>query len=203
LSSTRRGGWGWLAIWPVLAAVIGLGGGFALGRTIRAASPNVEEAMPSPPPAPAVAPIVVPPRAAPPKMTAHIHSSPEGAQVVRASDGEPLGVTPFELELPGADRGLGVLFLKKGFETLEQELPASGEDTVRVTLAPARRGKPAKQFASASPRPPTTHAQPVAASPPRSAPPKVASPPSRLPARRTAQARGGARSSTTTIDPFQ
>ena len=72
---------------------------------------------------------------APAKAKAHIRSTPEGAQVARAADGEALGTTPFDLELPASDQPVALLFWKKGFAVKERKIVPRGELSVAVDLS--------------------------------------------------------------------
>jgi hypothetical protein len=69
-----------------------------------------------------------------PKAKAHIRSTPEGAQVARATDGEPLGTTPFDLDLPESDKPVALLFWKKGYAAREESLLPRGEVELDVAL---------------------------------------------------------------------
>jgi hypothetical protein len=110
----------------------------AAASPTQAANPT-RAATPTPTPAPTAVPKPVA------KAKAHIRSTPDGAQVSRATDGEPLGTTPFDLELPESDKPIGLLFWKQGFAAHEEKIVPRGEMNLNVTLT--------SQTKEAAPRP--------------------------------------------------
>ena len=156
--SGRPGGWGRAALYPLVAVAIGLSGGFVFGRGLKgpsapsaavpveaptvvaAPAPRVEPptATPAPAPPPPVSPPVPDAGAAHGMARLHLRSTPSGAQVARASDGEPLGVTPLDLDLPESQEPLSLLLWKKGYPPAQKDVVVSGEVTVTVPLAPRR-----------------------------------------------------------------
>jgi hypothetical protein len=162
-------GWGNAAIWPIAAVFIGLGGGFALGRSIhrpandkgpfvaayeeprgvdafrRNERPEPDEAERSAAP-PRQPPPVEP--ALPSRVKVRVLSTPPGAQVARADDGEPLGTTPVELDLPASRESVRLLVWKKGFAPAEVEVvpraastASAREVSLDVELHPAAAHK--------------------------------------------------------------
>lgn len=92
----------WLAIGAALVIVV-LGGGILAARF--GAAPHAGTVAPisgSPTPAPVVVapPIAPPPAAAPALVVWKLETSPAGAEVVRVSDGQVLGRTPWHSEVP-------------------------------------------------------------------------------------------------------
>ena len=180
----RRPGWGRARLFPVSAIVVGLVGGFGVGRAMRPATdvdvaphvapiaihaedpapekiavkdePKVVEAAMAVPPAekkpvaeiaptsPEKHPAAVKPQAA--RSVTHVRSTPPGAQVARAADGEALGTTPFDLDLPESDKPVALLFWKKGFAVKEEKIIPRGELGLTVDLNP-------KPIAAATPKP--------------------------------------------------
>ena len=182
--------WGNAKLWPVVAIVVGLSGGFALGRGLRqtqvtaatepggdpaAADPPGETRARPDPVAPSPSPTALPtptvvnpapaptprPRPAPAAPTtrparamakAHFVTNPEGAQVARASDGEPLGTTPFDLDLPESEEPLVLLFWKKGYAPTEKQIVPHGDVTLNVQLTPAAGEKSARSSSGSKPK---------------------------------------------------
>jgi serine/threonine-protein kinase len=94
----------------------------------RASRPSFEVAaqVRSPPPPPPAAPA--------PRVTVVLQSVPSGADVVDERDVR-LGVTPFELALPGG-RAMRVRFEKSGFRAASRDVVAAADTTIAVRLEP-------------------------------------------------------------------
>src|SRR5207248_7899817 len=98
---------------------------------------------------PVGAPVVVVQKAqtppAAPALPAKVHltlsSQPQGASVVRASDGAPLGVTPLSLELSRSDERLPVRFELAGYGPLERSVSLSSDSSVEVALSKVETAK--------------------------------------------------------------
>jgi serine/threonine protein kinase len=108
-------------------------------RGKRGASPPAE--APQPPPA------VSPPVAQQVRWT--LKSTPPGAQVLRAADGAPLGVTPWVREGAGRGERLEVLLRLQGFtdQPLSVECQADCEQLVVLKAAPVKRARPGRRGA--------------------------------------------------------
>lgn len=211
--SMPRGRWGAATLWPISAVIVGLGGGFALGRTLRQApqaspasteivlvQPEAappEQAQPGKPAPKAAAPEAAAPKEAAaetpkPSWIGHFRSEPAGATVTDLETGDPLGVTPFDVKLPSRDAPLKVVVLKPGYASVERTIePISvraGEVTIDLALEaepPPKAVAPAPKVAAARPH----HVAPK--------PKRVVSKPKRKPA-----GADKAISNSTTIDPF-
>ena len=124
----------------------------AAART--AAQVHDERGATATPPAPPSAPAVARPQppAAPAGGTAiaHFRSNPTGAQVARATDGEPLGTTPFELSLPDSQEPLVLLFWKKGYAPKEMQVVPHGDVTLNVQLSPVHSSSGSKKKTATS-----------------------------------------------------
>jgi hypothetical protein len=142
----------------LLVAAIGLGIHFRPPSAQTAAVSEVKEpaaavATPAPPPAPA--PAQVPQRTYPRVV---IHSTPSGAQVLRAVDRQPLGSTPWHAmaQLKPGDGEL--LISRPGYAEQPVRLPGDADfetDIVLVPAPPAAVGtRPAKVRAAERPSPP-------------------------------------------------
>ncbi len=67
-------------------------------------------------------------------VTLRISSRPEGAEVVRASDGERLGATPLDLAVPAADATVALRVAKRGFRSEAFELSADRDGQAQIVL---------------------------------------------------------------------
>jgi serine/threonine-protein kinase len=86
-------------------------------------------AKPAPSPAPTVAP------AQPSKVTIKFRSQPAGASVARHDNGEELGTTPFELEMPKGQSPLQVVFKKAGHTDTVRSIVPSESGALDATLS--------------------------------------------------------------------
>lgn len=215
MSMSRRR-WGAASLWPITAIIVGVGGGFALGRTLKQAQSGVttteivilhpeaapvsEKVQPEAPQPEKTQPEAAPPEKpvaeAPkpePTWTGHFRSHPAGATVTNLETGDPLGITPFDLTLPARDEPLKVVILKPGFVSVERTITLTagpaGESTLDLTL----EAEPPKEAVAA----PESHVAPHHATPKRPIPKPIVSRPKHKSA-------GGdkAISNSTTIDPF-
>jgi len=95
-------------------------------------------------PAPAIArpaPMPSTPAAEPakPLFSLRVTSRPSGAEVLRTSDGELLGLTPLELALPAATVPVSLQVRKAGYRSELVELPGDRDGMAQVVLAPQPR----------------------------------------------------------------
>jgi serine/threonine protein kinase len=132
--------------WPpgralALLAALGLAGaglGWVLeGRTDHDVRATAVASAPSPPePAPPVTPTLV---------TLDFESTPAGAEVRRANDGELLGVTPFRRAFPRAAEDVAVDLTRQGSEPAHLVISTAADQTVRVTLAQSTKAAPRRR----------------------------------------------------------
>ena len=173
--TTSGGGWGRAKLFPIAAIVVGLLGGFTLGRAMRSPNPagdggTVAATAPRPgdegkhPRAPfkveapgkaaepardteptKAAEVPTAPRAVEEPKAAvkkiHVESTPSGAAVAR-DDGESLGTTPFDLDLP-TKREITIQFYKPGFDGAFRKITPKSED-LTVKLTPTGPPRPKK-----------------------------------------------------------
>jgi len=122
----------------ILAAAL-VAGGVAAFLVVRSGSggppATVQPVVSKPAPAPAPAP--PPPEAAPAppaKVTIKFRSEPIGAVVARADNGEQLGVTPFEIEVPQDKSPLAVVFKKDNFKDADRSIVPQESGLLDATL---------------------------------------------------------------------
>jgi hypothetical protein len=72
-------------------------------------------------------------------ITVRVISRPAGAEVVRASDGVRLGVTPVDLEMPRGAEAARLKVRRPGFVPESIELPRDRDGQVAVVLTPRAR----------------------------------------------------------------
>lgn len=125
LSGARRP---WLAVGLSVLAVVG--SGLALWKGVeRGSAPAAVHASE--------------PRggdAAPASIALTVRSVPEGARVLRADTGEPLGVTPLVARLPRGDAALGLRVELAGYVPSEREVRLDAPTTLEVPLVPVAQG---------------------------------------------------------------
>jgi serine/threonine-protein kinase len=132
----------------ILAAAL-VAGGVAAFLVVRSGSSGppatVQQAVSKPAPTPVPPP---PPQAAPAppaKVTIKFRSEPLGAAVTRTDNGEQLGVTPFEIEVPQGKSPLAVVFKKPNFKDVSRSIVPQESGVLEATLEAAT--------ASAAPQP--------------------------------------------------
>ena len=131
--------------WPLIAG--GIAGAIALAAAAAGAvwAMQPEPAAPAPPPEPVVVERVVevetPAEPAPPSPTVTLSfaSTPEGAEVFRAGAEEPLGVTPFEVELDRSDETEEFEVRLEGYETATETIAFDANARHSVQLVPDAR----------------------------------------------------------------
>jgi len=122
--------------------VVGLGVGLAaVAAVVFLVLPKSGAEAPKAPiaalPAPAPTPVAPPP--APPKstVTVRFEASPDGAHVIRKSDGEDLGAVPLDVKLPHngpSGPATSYLLRKDGYKPLDVAADLSEDNTVHVAL---------------------------------------------------------------------
>jgi eukaryotic-like serine/threonine-protein kinase len=107
------------------------------------AEPAVAKPTPAPtPPAPAVQPS---------KVILKFHSEPAGAAVARQDNGEQLGVTPFEIEVPKGQTPLQVVFKKASYVDATRSIVPSESGALDATLKAVLPTAPVEKPAAAKP----------------------------------------------------
>lgn len=139
------GGWGRFIWFPIAAVVIGLAGGFGVGRALRPAPPadgelppEAEKLLPkgmrqAAAAQKAAAEALQPDPTRPvPTVNVHLRSTPPGAQVT--IDGKMYGLTPWDGVLPESDRPASLMLWKKGFVPKEERFVPKGEVVLQYEL---------------------------------------------------------------------
>jgi serine/threonine-protein kinase len=147
LPKSRTGLWAGLLFGALVA------GSVAAFLVVRATS----EPTPTPPPVvePAVAtPTPQPPPVAPAQpanVTIKFRSEPAGASVARQDNGQQLGVTPFEIEVPKGQAPLEVVFKKASYADTTKSIVPSDTGVLNATLKAVLPAAPAAQPAVTKP----------------------------------------------------
>ncbi len=95
--------------------------------------PSSVPALPlPPPPPPAAASVVAPPK----QIIWQITTNPPGAEVVRISDGEVLGLTPWKSEQPAGAGKFGINLRRNGYSDSQVLLNRETDANEKIELAP-------------------------------------------------------------------
>ena len=120
----------------ILAAAL-VAGGVAAFLVVRSGSSGqpatVQPVVSKPAPAPAPPPPEAAP-APPVKVIIKFRSEPLGAAVARTDNGEQLGVTPFEIEVPQDKSPLAVVFKKPNFKDVSRSIVPQESGLLDATL---------------------------------------------------------------------
>ena len=141
----------------ILAAAL-VAGGVAAFLVVRSGSSGPPATVQPVVSKPAPAPAPPPPEAAaapPAKVTIKFRSEPLGAAVARTDNGEQLGVTPFEIEVPQGKSPLAVVFKKPDFKDVSRSIVPQESGLLDATLeaATAPAAKPAPRTAKSGAKP--------------------------------------------------
>lgn len=127
-----------LVIGAVVAAVAAAGAAVVFvgkggdSQATGTANPAVVDPKPAEPAKPAV----------PATVKIRFESKPEGAEVVRKDNGQSVGTTPFDLELPFGQKSIEFVFKKADFEDATLAIEPDSAKEVVAPLLPARKAEP-------------------------------------------------------------
>jgi serine/threonine protein kinase len=117
----------------------------ATSTPTKAPAPVAEAVVAKPTPPPPVA------AAQPAKISIKFRSEPAGASVARQDNGEQLGITPFEVEIPKAQSPLQVIFKRAGYADATRSIIPSDPGVLDATLNAVLPPPPAEKPAAAKP----------------------------------------------------